>query len=286
MGEITGSTRRAGRLARWRHAATWVLAAALGPVTGLAIAEAATERARTSPEATVVEVVDGDTVILDRAIDGSREVRLTGLQAPKLPLGRPGFPTWPLAADSRAALQALTLGQRVTLVYGGRRMDRHGRLLAHLRRDDGLWVQGEMLSLGMARVYTFADNRWRAAQMLERERAARAARRGIWAHPFYAVRAPERVAADIGSFQVIEGRVVDAVRVRSVIYLNFGADWRTDFTVRIEAPARRAFAGAGIDPLTLKGRLVRVRGWLTKRNGPMIEATHPEQIERLAGPGL
>jgi len=26
---------------------------------------------------------------------------------------------------------------------------------------------------------------------------------------------------------------------------------------------------------------VRVRGWLKPRNGPMIEASHPEQIELL-----
>jgi micrococcal nuclease len=39
----------------------------------------------------VVEVIDGDTVVLG---DG-REVRLVGIQAPKLPLGRAGFPTWP-----------------------------------------------------------------------------------------------------------------------------------------------------------------------------------------------
>ena len=28
-----------------------------------------------------------------------------------------------------------------------------------------------------------------------------------------------------------------------------------------------------------EGRRIRVRGWLAWRNGPQIEATHPEQIE-------
>jgi hypothetical protein len=31
------------------------------------------------------------------------------------------------------------------------------------------------------------------------------------------------------------------------------------------------------------GREIRVRGWLEFYNGPMIEATHPEQIELLGG---
>ena len=41
----------------------------------------------------VASIVDGDTLILD---DG-REIRLVGIQAPKLPLGRRNFKTWPLA---------------------------------------------------------------------------------------------------------------------------------------------------------------------------------------------
>jgi hypothetical protein len=42
-----------------------------------------------------------------------------------------------------------------------------------------------------------------------------------------------------------------------------------------------AFAAAGVDLKTLAGRRLRARGFLAWRNGPMIEATHPEQIELL-----
>lgn len=59
--------------------------------------------------ARVVSVVDGDTVILD---DG-RQVRLVGILAPKLPLGRPGFVKWPLADAAKARLEELVLGRRV-----------------------------------------------------------------------------------------------------------------------------------------------------------------------------
>ena len=84
----------------------------------------------------VVEVIDGDTVILE---DG-REVRLVGIQAPKLPLGRAGYPTWPLAPEAKTALERLALAQEVTLGFGivfadqalgdlFRRQVRHGNLL-------------------------------------------------------------------------------------------------------------------------------------------------------------
>jgi micrococcal nuclease len=235
-------------------------------------------------EAVVTAVVDGDTVFLDRDVVGASQVRLTGIQAPKLPLGRVGFKEWPLAQESKAALESILLNQRVQLYYGGARMDRHGRLLAHLIGPEGTWVQGEMLSRGMARVYTFPDNRERAAEMYKLEADARAAGRGIWADPFYAVRTadPDALARDIDTFQIVDGRVTDAADVRGVIYLNFGDNWRTDFTVRLDRKAARLFKRAGLGPETYKGRHLRVRGWLKNWNGPMIEATHPEQIEVLA----
>lgn len=232
---------------------------------------------RAAGQSRVVEVVDGDTVVL---ADG-KEVRLVGMQAPKLPLGRPNFDKWPLADESKAALESLVLKRKVELRQGGTPGDRHGRVLAHLVRDDGLWIQGEMLRLGMARVYTFPDNRAIVPDMLAKEREARSAARGIWSHPYYAIRHHRTADRFIGSFQLVEGTVFRADRVGKRIYLNFEEDWRRDFTISIDNQALKMFDKAGLDPLRLEGNSVRVRGWLRERNGAMIEATHPEQIEML-----
>ena len=67
------------------------------------------------------------------------------------------------------------------------------------------------------------------------------------------------------------------------LYLNFAGDWHSDFTISIARKDAAAFAAAGLDPAALAGK--RVRGWLAWRNGPMIEATHPDQIELLAEAG-
>ncbi|MEK9672524.1 MAG: thermonuclease family protein [Rhodospirillaceae bacterium] len=83
-------------------------------------------------EAQVTAVVDGDTVALDRSINGATQVRLTGIQTPKLPLGRLGFKEWPLAPEAKRAMEDLVLGKSVRLTFPGNHMDRHGRLLAHL----------------------------------------------------------------------------------------------------------------------------------------------------------
>lgn len=269
-----------------RLLAAGLLAAGLLAAAGASDLKAA-DRARggDAPEAvsegTVASIVDGDTL---RLTEGA-EIRLVGIQAPKLPLGRRNFRSWPLAEESKRALAALTAGRRLLLGYGGRRIDRHGRLLAHLTladgADAGLWIQGALLEAGMARVYSFPDNRSRVADMLTRERAARAAKHGIWAHPYYAIRTPETAARHIGTFQLVEGRIVAAATVRGRGYLNFGDNWKTDFTVSISPRTLRQRWQGGPAIAALAGKRVRVRGWLKSFNGPMIEATHPEQIEIL-----
>lgn len=254
-----------------RRVALTLLLLCAAPAAAWGFPLAADSRAR------VVEVIDGDTVKLDNG----REVRLVGIQAPKLPLGRRGFAEWPLARAAKAKLESLTLQRAVTLHYGGARDDRHGRLLAHLvGSEQSHWAQGELLKAGLARVYTFADNRALAADMLALEQAARAARRGIWAHPFYRIRSPEETSRDIETFQIVEGRVVQAATVKDRLYLNFGADFRSDFTIAIPRRDLKLF-GRGFDIAALEGKTVRVRGWLRSVNGPMIEANHPEQIEVL-----
>lgn len=253
-----------------RRLVLFILLLLAAPVAAFGFALPADSSAR------VVEVIDGDTVKLANG----REVRLVGIQAPKLPLGRRGFAEWPLAGEAKAKLESLTGQGQVTLHYGGARDDRHGRQLAHLTVESGAWAQGEMLRAGLARVYSFADNRALTADMLALERQARAAKRGIWANPYYRIREPDESRRDIDTFQLVEGRVVEAAVLRDRIYLNFGPDYRSDFTIAIAKRDLKLF-GRNFDGKALEGKTIRVRGWLKSVNGPMIEATHPEQIEVL-----
>ena len=236
------------------------------------------------PGGIVTAVTDGDTVILD---DG-RVVRMIGIQAPKLPLDRPDFQPWPLAPEARAALVALALDKPVRLGFGGESVDRYGRVLAHVFVDGpegAVWAQQAMIELGLARVYSFPDNRACLDLLFAAEGRARLGRLGIWADPYYSTRAadqPGDLLARAGQYELVEGRVLLADKNGGRVYLNFGRFWKKDFTAVIEAPALRLFAKAGIDPLLLENALVRIRGWVDDRDGPRIDVTHPEQIEVLA----
>jgi endonuclease YncB( thermonuclease family) len=235
------------------------------------------------PKGVVASVSDGDTVVLDNGL----VVRLIGTQAPTLPLGRDGYETWPKAEEARRALAALVEGRPVRLRYGGERVDRHGRSLGQLfvTGTAETWVQGEMVATGMARVYSFPDNRACIAELLAAEGRARTMRLGIWADPYYSVRRadrPDDLVARAGRYELVEGRVLLAEAVAGRIYLNFGRYFKEDFTIVIDTAAAGLFGKVGIDPLKLGSALVRVRGWVDDRDGPRIEVTHPEQLEVLS----
>jgi endonuclease YncB( thermonuclease family) len=229
----------------------------------------------------VSSIVDGDTLFVDESL----KVRLSAIQAPKLPLGRPGFKAWPLADEAKAALTKLAYEKPVSLYYGGEQRDRYERALAQVftPNKEGIWLQEDMVRLGMARVYTWPDTWQDSARLYAAEREARAARRGIWDHPFYAVRSPDpnNLAQDVDSFQLVEGIITSTADVRGRVYLNFGADYRTDFTVAIAKSDRKRFKKASIDPMSLEGARVRVRGWIELQNGPVIWLDHPERLEIL-----
>ena len=234
---------------------------------------------------TVTAIVDGDTLLLDTG----RVVRLVGIQAPHLALGRPGLADWPMAAEARAALEDIALGRHVRLRHGGAETDRHGRTLAHVfvKDDAEFWVQRAMLACGMARVYSFPDNRAVLQPLFAAEAVARAERVGIWADPDYRVRLAARRADFVGRagrYELVEGRVTGAERAAGGLTFSFGRASREDFAAVMDMRALRLVAEDGRDPSRLVGMLVRLRGWIEGEDAPRLRLTHPEQIEVLASP--
>lgn len=244
-------------------------------VAGLAVAACSLQADPFEPgETGAAGAVTGPLSFTIETETGEQEVRLAALDSP-------------VPETSRAALETLIAGQTVRLAYAGARRDRYDRALAQawLEGDQApLWIQQHLLETGAARVLSHSDNRAGLTSLLAIEAAAREAGQGLWADPAHRVRDthPDALAQDIGSVQLVEGRVTDATRLRNGrTYLNFGADYRTDFTIAIDPAHAALFDEAGLSPERLEGRLVRVRGWLEAENGPMIRIDHPERIELL-----
>lgn len=235
---------------------------------------------------TVTRVVDGETLLLD----GGSEVRLIGALAPRGFDSAGGTGDWPLEGRAREALDRLVASRGVRLAFAGRRTDRYGRLLAHVfsgAEGGRAWVQGEMLKLGLARAYALDGSAHCLAELIAHEAVARDARTGIWAETAYAVRSADDTAGLLrhaGTFQLVEGKVLGVSDVRGTAYINFGEDWRQDFTVVVRTAGRRSGAGSqpGLVTDALVGRTIRVRGWIERKGGPMVEVYHVAAIEPVA----
>ena len=233
----------------------------------------------------VVRVIDGDSFVLAQEEGSELSVRLAAVQAPRT--AQRTETAWPYAQESKAGLSALIQGRRVQLYYGGETRDRYGRAVAQVYTLDAssnsdLWVQGEMLRLGLVRVVSWRGELADMPALYALEVQARDRMRGIWANEFYAVRRPDPdpLAQFVDSLQIVEGIVTSTADVRGRIYLNFGADYKTDFTIAIAKKNVKRFAA--LDPVGLTGARVRVRGWIEMINGPMIWLDHPGRLEVLS----
>jgi len=259
------------------HTHNNVLTAIIAALAAAAwLGSAAAAELRRGAEVKAERAQEGDTL----ALEGGRVLRLAGVLAPK-PTDRGGREReiGEAVAAARAALDRLARGQTLALWHGDLAEDRHGRVFSHARTADGRWLADELLRLGHLRVFTQPGAAERAVEMLTLEAEARAARRGLWAISAYAVRGDEEAGRLTESFQLVEGRVLKAAAARELFYLNFGRDFRRDFTIGFDRAALRAFRRANLDPASLEGKRIRIRGWVLWRGGPYIGATHPEQIE-------
>ncbi len=232
------------------------------------------------PTHAVVRIIDAETVQLD---DG-REVRLVGALAPRAPDMSANASPWPPEQRSEAALHALVLGQSVELAFGAERQDRYGRLLAHLflHRDGARrWVQGELLRSGNARAYGLPGNYACMRELLAHERVARNARNGLWSNAAYDAQPALETRALLrlrNTYQIVLGRIVAVAAKKTYTYLNFGKDWRSDFTAGISAKLVRKNPALAKKLAALSGKTVEVRGWITYRGGPFIEVEDESQI--------
>ena len=222
----------------------------------------------------IVRVYSGHSL----SLDGGTGVRLAEIEAPAD--AYEDRPAQVHAAEATAICVRLALGRDATLRYGGLSRDRYDRAIAHVfiaDRAGALWLNGALVEAGAARVRTWPDNHAMAAALLQRERAARRAGRGLWALPDYRVLTPGEAVRARG-FHLVEG-IVAAVETPEEVRLFFEGGFVAD--ARQDAVAW--WPGGAAALAALSGQRVRVRGWIGP-NG-RLRLTHAAQVETdLAAP--
>ena len=135
-----------------------------------------------SEQATVVRVIDGDTI--DVEVDGKTErVRYIGIDTPETV--HPSKPVECMGAEASAKNKELVLGSEVRLVKDITDRDKYGRLLRYVYQGD-TFVNEALVRGGFASVYTYPPDVAFIPLFLEAQDEAREENRGLWAvceHP-------------------------------------------------------------------------------------------------------
>jgi micrococcal nuclease len=124
--------------------------------------------------ALVTKVTDGDSIEVEMNGVPFR-VRYIGIDAPEM-TGEA------FAGPARAADQSLVEGKEVILIRDLAEADAYGRLLRYVF-SDGVFVNREMVRLGMARARSYPPNTACDAILQEAQTGAKLAASGIWGNP-------------------------------------------------------------------------------------------------------
>ena len=156
--------------------------------------------------------------------------------------------------------------------------DRYGRVSGQVRLPNGAWLQQALLQQGLAR-YSGEGLRPRNRDaLLAAEDRARRSGDGLWGGGAWRVYDASVPSAVPYGFQIVEGVVTRVARVGTRTFVNFGDDWRNDFTLGAAGGSVKARDGTVLRLSGLVGRQVRVRGMVRQYNGPYMDLVSQEQI--------
>jgi micrococcal nuclease len=123
---------------------------------------------------TVKWVNDGDTIVLSNG----KRLRYLGINAPEI--DHDNQRAQPFGYSSRSYNKDRVLNRKIRLEFDQERHDRYGRLLAYLYLPDGTFLNRELLQNGYAYFLFKKPNLKYNQQLLEAQREAMKAGRGIW----------------------------------------------------------------------------------------------------------
>lgn len=133
--------------------------------------------------ATVVRVVDGDTIVIDRG-HGDERLRYIGVDTPETVA--PGSPVEWMGPEASAANKRLVEGRDVVLERDVSETDRYGRLLRYVWLEDAsrpsgwLLVNLELVATGFAQVVTYPPDVRYVDLYLAAQAIARQGSIGLW----------------------------------------------------------------------------------------------------------
>ncbi len=219
---------------------------------------------------TVQRVLDGDTF---KTTQGEK-IRLLGINTPEI--RHDTSPAQPFGNAAKKVLTRLIEGKQVRLGFDKEKKDKYGRTLAHVYLRDGLWVNAELVRLGMAHVYTFVPNIKKAKALTHIENSAIQNKIGMWAHSRWKILKPKDLSQRVlGQFRLIHGILMKGNK--SLWRLQLGK-----LAVTVPKKYRKWF-GRGLKFKAGDSVLVRGRLRMSKKGQWFISVHTPTDIVRFVG---
>jgi micrococcal nuclease len=186
VSDLAGRARRPLPIRTRGHGPVHSVAAATVAVVALALAAgagctdtASDPSAARGPNATVVRIVDGDTIVA--RVDGTDErVRMIGIDTPESV--KQDSPVECFGPEASQHLKELIPpGTAVRLELDVEPRDKYDRLLAYVfRGDDELFVNRTMVADGYAESFVYKPNVAFTPTLQEASRAAKSSGAGLW----------------------------------------------------------------------------------------------------------
>jgi len=229
----------------------------------------------------VVEVIDGDTVKLSNG----RLLRYIGLDTPEVRIRDKGgdfkYRPQPFSLEAKEFNRKLVEGKNIRVEFDIEKTDRYGRLLGYCFLDK-TFVNAELIEQGYAVLYTYPPNVKYVELLVASQKKARERKKGLWGS--FPVIDHTQANSYINQIRSVEGVVLDSYKSAKCVFLNFGQNYKNDFSVIIFDNVLNTFKQKGIDPLNFyNGKKIRVNGKIREYNGPEIIINSPYEIEVLEG---
>lgn len=226
----------------------------------------------------VIKVFDGDTILID--YNGKSEsIRYIGVNTPEISHPGMGIDEETFGVLATEKNKELVSGKEVALEFDVQERDKYNRILAYVYLKNGDMVNEILAKEGYAYLLTYPPNikyveKFRTAQIYARENE-----KGLWSKNII-----KRIPADdietlnenIGDFVIVSGKVANTFQSKKATYLNFGKDYKTDFTIVIFKNNYESFDFDLEKHYLFKE--VEISGKLKKYNGPEIILNDPASI--------
>ena len=224
----------------------------------------------------VLEVIDGDTVRLEN----QRLLRYIGIDTPEIRIRNGNnfiYKPQPFAEEAKEFNRKLVEGKTVRIEFDVEKIDKYGRLLGYVFVKEK-FVNAKLLEEGYAVLFTNPPNLRYVELFKKLQKEAQDNKRGLWGA--YEVIDSNMAYLYINQIRTVKGKVLNSYKTDKCIFLNFGKDYKKDFTIVIFKDNFKYFYERNIDPKNFyKGKTVQITGKIIDYNGAEIVARTPEDIE-------